>query len=211
MTHDPTAPADGTAHEEAFDRFLATMPERLSSFVSAGLPASVTVGETEQEFVKDLSPASLPWVEAYAVSRLASPAMASAPANQRLSEDLMRYVGETFIRTLGGAWVLDPEDTEHGMPAVEVRTAAGADSALGTETGPGANADSRKGAAPAEGAPTVTVSLVALLMTALRQRTGEVFVSALATAAGDPPEEALGADAPRSGSEGRCGSEGRGE
>ncbi|HLR45281.1 MAG TPA: hypothetical protein VK065_08865, partial [Brevibacterium sp.] len=89
-----STPGDQT---DAFQAFLSSMDERLSAFIDHGLPETVAVGEEERTFVKDLSPASLPWIEAYAVSRLPSPALASAPANQRLSEDLMRYVGETFL------------------------------------------------------------------------------------------------------------------
>ncbi|WP_029090511.1 hypothetical protein [Brevibacterium album] len=161
------------AQQQAFERFLATMPERLEAFIAGGLPASVAVEDEEREFVKDLTPASLPWVEAYAVSRLASPALAAAPANRRLAEDLMRYVGETLIRTLGGTWTLEddhPQAPDHGMPSV--RLAAPASEAV-----------------PAPG--TVTVSVFSLLMTALQERTGEVFISALIAAAGDSPAEAL--------------------
>lgn len=136
-----STPAD---QSEAFTAFLPSMDDRLSSFVAHGLPETVAVGDDERTFVKDLTPASLPWVEAYAVSRLPSPALASAPANQRLAEDLMRYVGETFIRTLGGSWQHDPDGPDHGMPFVRVpipASGADADPSADAEAGAGAVAE----------------------------------------------------------------------
>lgn len=132
------------------------MDDRLGSFIAHGLPETVAVGDDERTFVKDLTPASLPWIESYAVSQLPSPALASAPANQRLAEDLMRYVGESFIRTLGGSWQHDADGPDHGMPFVRVQT-------------PSAES----------GAETTDVSVLGLLMTALQRRTGDVFVSVL--------------------------------
>lgn len=152
-----STPSDQT---DAFTAFLDSMDDRLEAFVAHGLPETVEVGDEERTFVKDLSPASLPWIEAYAVSRLPSPALASAPANQRLAEDLMRYVGETFLRTLGGSWRHDPDGPDHGMPYVQVP------------------------ASESSGDGTVDVSVLGLLMTALQNRTGDVFVSALLGVAG---------------------------
>lgn len=192
-----STPAD---QSEAFTAFLASMDDRLSSFVAHGLPETVAVGDDERTFVKDLTPASLPWVEAYAVSRLPSPALASAPANQRLAEDLMRYVGETFIRTLGGSWQHDPDGPDHGMPFVRVpipASGADADPSADAEAGAGAVAEASAAAeagavAEAGGASdaataetidesvqTADVSVLGLLMTALQRRTGDVFVSVL--------------------------------
>lgn len=165
-----STPSDQT---DAFTAFLDSMDARLEAFITHGLPETVAVGEEERTFIKDLTPASLPWVEAYAVSRLPSPALASAPANQRLAEDLMRYVGETFLRTLGGSWQHDPDGTDHGMPYVEVPAPEDADAAPDTDDG----------TAP-EAALTVDVSVLGLLMTALQNRTGDVFVSALLAIAG---------------------------
>lgn len=173
-----STPAD---QSEAFTAFLASMDDRLSSFVAHGLPETVAVGDDERTFVKDLTPASLPWVEAYAVSRLPSPALASAPANQRLAEDLMRYVGETFIRTLGGSWQHDPDGPDHGMPFVRVpipASGADADPSADAEAEAGAVAEAG-GASDAATAETIDVSVLGLLMTALQRRTGDVFVSVL--------------------------------
>ena len=183
-----STPGDQT---DAFQVFLSSMDERLSAFIDHGLPETVAVGEEERTFVKDLSPASLPWIEAYAVSRLPSPALASAPANQRLSEDLMRYVGETFLRTLGGSWRHDPDGSDHGMPYVEVptsETADGPDPTNGSEA-----TDDTDDETPPEAVVTVDVSVLSLLMTALQQRTGDVFVSALLGIAGVGSEEESGA------------------
>lgn len=163
-----SASADQT---DAFTAFLSSMDDRLNAFITHGLPETVEVGEEERTFVKDLSPASLPWIEAYAVSRLPTPALASAPANQRLSEDLMRYVGETFLRTLGGSWQHDPDGSDHGMPYVQVPDPGDAGTDAVTDSAP-------------EARVTIDVSVLGLLMTALQNRTGDVFVSALLGIAG---------------------------
>ena len=179
-----SASADQT---DAFTAFLSSMDDRLNAFIAHGLPETVEVGEEERTFVKDLSPASLPWIEAYAVSRLPSPALASAPANQRLAEDLMRYVGETFLRTLGGSWRHDPDGPDHGMPYIEVSSPGGSEDA-------DAAPEAAPGTAP-EAGTTVDVSVLGLLMTALQNRTGDVFVSALLGIAGvDPDAEADSAE-----------------
>lgn len=163
-----SASADQT---DAFTAFLSSMDDRLNAFIAHGLPETVEVGEEERTFVKDLSPASLPWIEAYAVSRLPTPALASAPANQRLSEDLMRYVGETFLRALGGSWQHDPDGSDHGMPYVQVPDPGDAGTDAVTDTAP-------------EARVTIDVSVLGLLMTALQNRTGDVFVSTLLGIAG---------------------------
>lgn len=193
-----STPAD---HSEAFTAFLESMDDRLGSFVAHGLPETVAVGDDDRTFVKDLTPASLPWVEAYAVSRLPSPALASAPANQRLAEDIMRYVGETFIRTLGGSWQHDPDGPDHGMPFVRIPTpAAGsavsdpaadtdAEAGAGVAAGVGTEAEAAV-ASDAEAAETTDVSVLGLLMTALQRRTGDVFVSVLLQTA-DAESDAL--------------------
>lgn len=186
-----SAPSDQT---DAFTAFLDSMDDRLEVFVTHGLPETVAVGEEERTFVKDLSPASLPWIEAYAVSRLPSPALASAPANQRLAEDLMRYVGETFLRTLGGAWRHDPDGPDHGMPYIEVQPLDAEDPG-DTEDAEAAPAASPE-IAPEAGA-AVDVSVLGLLMTALQNRTGDVFVSALLGIAGvdeDSESDSTGSD-----------------
>ncbi|SMY10719.1 hypothetical protein [Brevibacterium jeotgali] len=171
-----SASADQT---DAFTAFLSSMDDRLNAFIAHGLPETVEVGDEERTFVKDLSPASLPWIEAYAVSRLPTPALASAPANQRLAEDLMRYVGETFLRTLGGSWQHDPDGSDHGMPYVQVPDP-------GDDAAPAhADPEARPGTeAEPEARVTIDVSVLGLLMTALQNRTGDVFVSALLGIAG---------------------------
>lgn len=156
--------APGTADAEAkraeFRAFLSNMPVKLGSFVEAVLPRAITVGEDgeEREFRKDFSPASLPWVEAFALTRLPSPAAVAAAENQPFSEGLVRYVGETLLRTVGGTWDIDPDGgTGHGMPFIRPDSPAG----------------------EAAGTP---ISLVGLLMTAVQERRGDTFVTALANA-----------------------------
>ncbi|GAA1999442.1 hypothetical protein [Brevibacterium samyangense] len=157
-----------TANPE-FHAFLANMPVKLPAFVEADLPAAVSTKDGgERSFLKDYSPGSLPWVEAFALTRYPDTAAIAKPENQRFSEGVMRYVGEVFLRSLGGEWDADPSGatTGNGMPFVRP--------------------DSKDG--EAAGAP---VSLVDLLVRAVRERNGQVFVQALAdTLIGFGPEGA---------------------
>lgn len=146
-----------SVHANEFSAFMANMPVRLSSFIAADLPDTVTLDNDEvHDFCKDLSPASLPWVEAFANSTLASPAVAVAPENQKFTENLMRYVGEVFLRGLGGAWDYDDAGViGDGFPFVRP--------------------DSPKGEAAGE-----PISMIGLVMTALQARNGQVFVTRFA-------------------------------
>ncbi len=163
MTSQTPSPA---AQRAEFQAFLSNMPVKLGSFVAADLPRSITVGEGEEkEFRKDFSPASLPWVEAYTLAKLPAPAAVAAPENQPFSEGVIRYVGETLLRTVGGTWDTDPEGgTGDGMPFIRPDSPAG----------------------EAAGQP---ISLISLLMTAVQQRRGDVFVTALAGALSEFGEE----------------------
>ena len=141
-------------HANEFSAFMASMPLRLSSFIESELPESVTLENDEtRDFRKDLSPASLPWIEAFANSALASPAVAVAPENQKFTENLMRYVGEVFLRGLGGAWDYDETgEVGDGFPFIRP--------------------DSPEGECAGE-----PISMIGLVMTALQARNGQVFVS----------------------------------
>ena len=141
-------------HANEFSAFMASMPLRLSSFIESELPESVTLENDEtRDFRKDLSPASLPWIEAFTNSALASPAVAVAPENQKFTENLMRYVGEVFLRGLGGAWDYDETgEVGDGFPFIRP--------------------DSPEGECAGE-----PISMIGLVMTALQARNGQVFVS----------------------------------
>ena len=156
-------------HANEFSAFMASMPLRLSTFIESDLPESVSLDNDEtREFRKDLSPASLPWIEAFATSALASPAVAVAPENQKFTENLMRYVGEVFLRGLGGAWDYDESgEVGEGFPFIRP--------------------DSPDG--DCEGEP---ISMIGLVMTALQARNGQVFVSRYAQEL-----EKFGEDGPR--------------
>ncbi|WP_349827043.1 hypothetical protein [Brevibacterium litoralis] len=118
-TDTPTTP-----EEQAFRAFLTNMPVKLTSFVEADLPQKVTVtqdgAEAEKAFLKDYSPGSLVMVENYAIGRLQKPEDFTDPRKQRFIEGLVRYVGEVFLRSLGGEWDVDPsgETTGDGVPFV---------------------------------------------------------------------------------------------
>ena len=156
-------------HANEFSAFMASMPLRLSSFIESELPESVTLENDEtRDFRKDLSPASLPWIEAFANSALASPAVAVAPENQKFTENLMRYVGEVFLRGLGGAWDYDETgEVGDGFPFIRP--------------------DSPEGECAGE-----PISMIGLVMTALQARNGQVFVSRYAQEL-----EKFGEDGPR--------------
>lgn len=141
-----------TANE--FATFMANMPVKLSTFIDKDLPQTISVnGEADQPFLKDLSPQSLRWVEIFAASKLNTPAEAVNTDNQRFTENLMRYVGEVFLRGIGGKWDYDPEGViGNGMPFIRPDSPE-ADNA---------------------GDP---ISIIELVMQALRERTGKVLTT----------------------------------
>lgn len=158
-----------TETADAYAHFIANMPVRLASFVSADLPQTITVEDEEHPFRKDYSPESLPWIEAFAISKLVSPAVAAKPENARFVDCLIRYLGEVWLRSIGGTWDADPSGKLFaGMPFIRP--------------------DSKEGDCAGE-----PVNLVDVIMSALTQQTGKVFVSALV----ETLRAGYGEDAPR--------------
>lgn len=138
-----------------FDAFLGNMPQRLGAFTSNELPESVRTDAGDRPFLKDYSPASLPEVERFLLSRFASPEEVAQPGNQGFSEGLIRYLGETLMRATGGGWAYEPQTSKgHGLPHIQ------ADGEHGLLTGE-------------------SVSLLGMILQAVRLRTGTVFLETL--------------------------------
>lgn len=130
------------------------MDVRLGAFVLADLPESVEEEDgTAAKFPKDFSPEALPMIEHFVLSRFSSTDEVVAEGNRRFVEGLLRYLGETYLRAIGGAWDHD-ESTGNGMPFIRP--------------------DSEEG--PVRGEP---IPLVAVILTAVDKRTGEIFTAAL--------------------------------
>nr|WP_209044098.1 hypothetical protein [Brevibacterium marinum] len=130
------------------------MDVRLGAFVLADLPETFDRedGETAT-FPKDFGPKSLPMLEFFVLSRFSSPDEVIDPDNRRFVEGLIRYLGETYLRAIGGAWDHD-EETGNGMPFIRPDTEEG----------------------PLKGEP---IPILAIILAAVDARTAEVFTAVL--------------------------------
>ena len=137
--------------------FINNMDVRLGAFVLADLPETFDKEDgTTVKFPKDFGPQSLPMLELFALSRFSSPDEVLDPENRRFVEGLIRYLGETFLRAIGGAWDHD-EETGNGMPFIRPDTEDG----------------------PLKGEP---IPILAIILAATDARTAEVFMSVLTKA-----------------------------
>ena len=153
-----------TELQREYTAFINNMDVRLGAFVLADLPQSVEQEDgTQAPFRKDMSPESLPLIEHFVLSRFANPDEVVSPDNHRFVEGLIRYLGETYLRAVGGAWDHD-ETTGNGMPFIRPDNADG----------------------PTKGEP---IPLVAVVLTAVDQRTGGIFTAVL-----DRVRQELGGD-----------------
>ncbi|GAA1862922.1 hypothetical protein [Brevibacterium marinum] len=134
--------------------FINNMDVRLGAFVLADLPETFDRedGETAT-FPKDFGPKSLPMLEFFVLSRFSSPDEVIDPDNRRFVEGLIRYLGETYLRAIGGAWDHD-EETGNGMPFIRPDTEEG----------------------PLKGEP---IPILAIILAAVDARTAEVFTAVL--------------------------------
>ncbi|RBP62501.1 hypothetical protein DFO66_1147 [Brevibacterium sanguinis] len=140
--------------QREYAAFLSNMDVRLGAFILADLPESVAQEDgTQARFPKDLSPESLPMIEHFVLSRFSTTAEVVAEENRRFTEGLIRYLGETYLRAVGGAWDHD-ETTGNGMPFIRPDSAEG----------------------PLRGEP---IPLVAVILTAVDERTGTIFTAVL--------------------------------
>ncbi len=140
--------------QREYAAFLSNMDVRLGAFILADLPESFQQEDgTQAPFPKDLSPQSLPMIEHFVLSKFSTTAEVVAEENRRFVEGLIRYLGETCLRAVGGAWDHD-ETTGNGLPFIRP--------------------DSEEG--PLRGEP---IPLVAVVLTAVEQRNGGIFTAVL--------------------------------
>ncbi|TSI19681.1 hypothetical protein [Brevibacterium aurantiacum] len=137
--------------------FINNMDVRLGAFVLADLPETFDKEDGETvPFPKDFGPKSLPMLEFFVLSRFSSPDEVIDPENRRFVEGLIRYLGETYLRAIGGAWDHD-EETGNGMPFIRPDTEEG----------------------PLKGEP---IPILAIILAAVDARTAEVFTAVLSKA-----------------------------
>jgi hypothetical protein len=153
--------------QREYSAFINNMDVRLGAFVLADLPETFENEDGETvKFPKDFGPKSLPMLELFVLSKFPDTESILKTENRRFVEGLIRYLGETYLRAVGGVWDHD-ETTGNGMPFIRPDTAEG----------------------PAAGEP---IPLVAIVLTAVDQRSVEVFDAVLNTAL-----EQLGEDGPQ--------------
>ncbi|WP_210603372.1 hypothetical protein [Brevibacterium oceani] len=150
--------------QREYSAFINNMDVRLGAFVLADLPETFEKEDGETvKFPKDFGAKSLPMLELFVLSKFPDTETILKAENRRFFEGLIRYLGETYLRAVGGVWDHD-ETTGNGMPFIRPDTADG----------------------PAAGEP---IPLVAIALTAVDQRSAEVFTALL-----DKAREQLGGD-----------------
>jgi hypothetical protein len=150
--------------QREYSAFINNMDVRLGAFVLADLPETFDTEDGETvPFPKDFGAKSLPMLELFVLSKFPSTEAILETENRRFFEGLIRYLGETYLREIGGAWDHD-ETTGNGMPFIRPDTEQG----------------------PAAGEP---IPLVAIVLTAVDQRSAEVFTAVI-----DKAREQLGGD-----------------
>ena len=143
--------------QREYSAFINNMDVRLGAFVLADLPETFDTEDGDTvKFPKDFGPKSLPMLELYVLSRFSSPDEVIDPENRRFVEGLIRYLGETYLRAIGGSWDHD-ESTGNGMPFVRPDTEEG----------------------PSAGEP---IPLLGIILAAVDVRTAEVFTAVLGKA-----------------------------
>src|SRR5699024_5320236 len=104
---------------------MNNMDARLGAFVLADLPEP-RGGEDGQTgaFPKDVGPDAPPMLELFVLSKFSGTAPILEAENRRFFEGLIRYLGETYLRAIGGVWDHD-ETTGNGMPFIRPDTEEG--------------------------------------------------------------------------------------
>lgn len=96
-----------------FESWLALMEEKLEllrSLVPDGVRARL-----------DFSPESLEALERWLLKNYPNPAALRAPEQLDVYDGAVRYVGQTYLKTLGGDWDIlldDPDYVFHGLPII---------------------------------------------------------------------------------------------
>lgn len=100
--------------ETVLDAWVSDASALLPTIIDFRLPRSVE----GRDFRKDYSPESLADLEGFVLAVFPSrPDYADADV-QSMVLDLMRYVGEVFLRAAGGAWDYEPEHAQSGLPYI---------------------------------------------------------------------------------------------
>jgi hypothetical protein len=90
---------DTAARDEGFRAWLSLNDYLLDEFLSADVPDMPADAFTED---------GLRSAENAAINRFADPDEALAEPNRELYDKFVRFIGETFIRSLGGRWTNKP-------------------------------------------------------------------------------------------------------
>jgi hypothetical protein len=96
-----------------FEAWLAQMPAALSQFL-ARVP-----DETRRRL--NYSPESLDALESWMLGRYPDTKSVLEEAEKEVLDGIARYVGETYIKELGGGWDItfeDPKYVYHGLPQI---------------------------------------------------------------------------------------------
>lgn len=123
--------------KDEFQQWVFDMDDALDAFRQR-FPA-------DQRARLDFSPESLDVVEKWILDRYPSTAAMLADGEAETVDQLARYIGETFRKTLGGSWRMrqdDPDYVFHNLPIVVFGGKVGEDSPHSLAT---ATADRRKG------------------------------------------------------------------
>ena len=111
--------------QREFSAFINNMDVRLGAFVLADLPETFEKEDGETvKFPKDFGPQSLPMLELFVLSKFPNTEEILKPEHRRFFEGLIRYLGETYLRAIGGVWDHD-ESTGNGMPFIRPDNADG--------------------------------------------------------------------------------------
>ena len=111
--------------QREFTAFINNMDVRLGAFVLADLPETFEKEDGETvKFPKDFGPKSLPMLELFVLSKFSGTEAILEAENRRFFEGLIRYLGETYLRAIGGVWDHD-ETTGNGMPFIRPDTEEG--------------------------------------------------------------------------------------
>ncbi|WGW12638.1 hypothetical protein LWF01_02390 [Saxibacter everestensis] len=109
---DPERTADSPVGEDALAQWLDDMSPRLYGFLDFGLPEAAD----GKPFRKDFTVESLQGVEDYLLHRIDSPADFADPDDREFATGIIRYLGETILRRVGGQWEYDNPDLGAGFP-----------------------------------------------------------------------------------------------
>lgn len=98
---------------ENFKSWLAVMDLKLNKFVASFFE--------EEQLHLDYSPKSLDFVENWLIKHYATGDDLKAPDQVEIYDGSARYIGQTFLKAVGGYWELrldDPKYAYYGLPQI---------------------------------------------------------------------------------------------